>query len=89
MPLGIFITHAPPFFTLFNNPIDNVSPWCNTDRQLSMILSLHSNTKTGKVKGFDKHFLTSSAIKMARNKFPNCVYSNVKVSNHQIQFQRI
>jgi hypothetical protein len=40
------MTHISCFFTLFNNLVDSDSWWCNMNRKLSVILSLHNNPRT-------------------------------------------
>jgi hypothetical protein len=51
--------HASCSFRLFNNPVNSVSRWCNTNKDLSMVMALHRNTRTARtIQGFDnKHFL--------------------------------
>jgi hypothetical protein len=89
VPSHVYHTHFLSLQTV-NNPLDSVSRQCNTNRNLSSTLSLHSNTKIAtEVKGFDnKHLryvvydatlLLSSAWPTPTNKFPKCQERFVKV----------
>jgi hypothetical protein len=44
--IGTFTAHSLCFFEVFNDPVDNVSRRCDKKRNLWMILSLNSNTRT-------------------------------------------
>jgi hypothetical protein len=57
VPLHIYHTHF-LFFQLVNKPVGSVSQCCNMNRKLSMIISLHSNTRTTRrVISSHKHFM--------------------------------
>jgi hypothetical protein len=63
VPSHVYHTHTHTFcsFKLFNNPVDSVSQWCNTNRKLAPVLSLHINTRTTRrVKDLDKKYFDPS-----------------------------
>jgi hypothetical protein len=88
--LLMLISHISCLFKLCSNPVDSVSQWCNMNRKLSMMVSLHSNVRiTREVKGFDDTFLSiiyvydvillfSSVLPVATSRLPKCVEQSVK-----------
>lgn len=76
--LRTFITHTSCFFELYNNTVDDVCRWCNTNMKLSTVLSLHSSTRI--VKDFDnKHYSETSYTT------PSC-YSVQRCQRQQTNF---